>query len=53
MAAHPWDVFAAMREGLQGAYVQREALAHWPTYLPTTPRYTVRSLEELAALLKP
>lgn len=51
VASHAWDVFAAMREGLQGAYVQRDDIEHWPGYIKITPRYSVRSLEELAEKL--
>ncbi|GAB4822257.1 hypothetical protein N2152v2_009303 [Parachlorella kessleri] len=51
VAAHPWDIFGAMRAGLRGAYVQRSPHEPWPAFLPLTPELVVSSFEELAAKL--
>ena len=51
VAAHPWDIFGALRAGLRGAYVQRSPHEPWPAFLPLTPELVVGSFEELAAKL--
>lgn len=52
VSSHPWDVFAAMREGLNAAFIEREETGPWPGYLHIQPRFTARSLEELAQQIK-
>ncbi|WP_327694178.1 haloacid dehalogenase type II [Streptomyces sp. NBC_00459] len=49
VAVHPWDVDGALRAGLAGAWLRRDA-AVYPTTM-TRPTYVVQDLPELAEVL--
>jgi 2-haloacid dehalogenase len=49
VAVHPWDVDGALRAGLGGAWLRRDAVAY-PQAM-SRPTYSVRDLRELADIL--
>ena len=49
VAVHPWDVAGAMRTGMVGAWLDRDA-GRWPPFLPTPDR-AAADLDGLAAAL--
>lgn len=49
VAVHPWDVDGALRAGLRGAWLRRNASAYPQTMSP--PTYSAQDLRELAELL--
>jgi 2-haloacid dehalogenase len=47
VSAHPWDVHGALQAGLQAAYVRREGMPPYPSFLDA-PTITVTSCMDLA-----